>query len=416
MASQPELSTAESGEHSSGADSRSASFSSSSTLPGEQSGTSDSSMAAIQTSSDGSDAHVATQTQGGTPGLSVWPPQSGTSASSLQACGTTSWLDTGMSIPANADEINFASPSLGGRLTPGALENAAAGPFDPSLLVGASATYLFDAPPQVKDYVETHFRKILPDATRKVMTEMHPRPRTDAMMPQKVDDAVVTWMGGRYGAAKSVDGNLSALQLGLQQAVGPMTCLWSQFEEDPRLASASFGMPTGTGDEHLDIREVVGEVKDVIQRSLVLVGHVHASVSKLRRQLLLEAKDKEIAKIQKDSELPESGQLLFGPSFTGSLVDKVKAGKALSDASRMVSSARKEHAGPMRRPFTSRPPFRRLGSSSFQPRQGAPYSGQAPQRRAPGFRQHQQHQSRFQRRTGASQSQGLPPQGSGRGH
>ena len=241
------------------------------------------------------------------------------------------------------------------------------GQFDPTELANSATNYLFDAPPVVSQYVEKYFRNTLSDSSRKVMTEAHPRPRTDALLPQKVDDTIVTWLGNQYSNVKGVDGSLSALQLGLQQAMGPMSCLWTQFETDARLK------PDTDTDEPVQLCDLVAETRDVIQRTIVMVGHVNASLCKLRRQLLLEVKDKELARYQKESDLPTSGQQLFGTSFNTSLLDKVKAGKALSDASRLVSQAKRDSTATGRRSsFSSRPPFRKQGSMSFSTRRGAP--------------------------------------------
>ena len=288
------------------------------------------------------------------------------------------------------------------------------GQFDPNALANSAVNYLFDAPSVVSQYVESHFRSCLPDATRKIMTEVHPRPRTDALLPQKVDDSIITWLGSQYNVAKSVDGSLSALQLGLQQAVGPMTCLWSQFETDERLQPGF--VPTAAHEPVL-LEDVLAETRDVIQRTVVMLGHVKASLSKLRRQLILETKDKELARLQKDADLPSSGQHLFGEHFTSSLLEKVKAGKALSDASRLVSQVRKDSATTGRRSFSSKQPFQKPGSASFRSRAGAPYH-RGPQRPNTPHGQNRPYQPKFGRgrQQAQSHSTSLGSQPSSRAH
>lgn len=95
---------------------------------------------------------------------------------------TGNLLDAGVPPLGHHLHRNSAEESLPGK-----------GPFDPAQLAWLSAGYLFDAPPKVTKYVETHFRQTLSEAVWKVMSEMHPRPRTDTLMPQKVDCYHLAW-------------------------------------------------------------------------------------------------------------------------------------------------------------------------------------------------------------------------------
>lgn len=105
------------------------------------------------------------------------------------------------------------------------------------------------------------------------------------------------------------------MQLALQQSVGLVTCLWSQLETNPGLAHAS--KESQLPEQPLSVHEVVDEVKGMSSsvRTIVLVGHVNAAMSKLRQQLPLETKDRDLAKYQRECDLPKSGQQLFGSSF-----------------------------------------------------------------------------------------------------
>ena len=205
------------------------------------------------------------------------------------------------------------------------------------------------------------------------MSEAHPRPRTDSLVTPKVDDSVATWLGAAY--PRQTDGQLSTLQNALHQAAGPVSCLWASLESDPSVQTGS-----------VPATDIIPEVKNVIQRTLVLLGHANASLSKMRRNWLIESKDKFLAKSCRDDELPETGNLLFGETFSAKTVEKVKSGNALADASRLLSRAQPrreprfqstQQSRPFRRDtgtFSARPPFRRGGSSAFRGhRSGAPY-------------------------------------------
>ena len=52
-------------------------------------------------------------------------------------------------------------------------------PFDPRGAQGQRNIY--NAPPEVNDYLETHFRRVLPDDERREMQSVHPRPNTDVL-------------------------------------------------------------------------------------------------------------------------------------------------------------------------------------------------------------------------------------------
>ena len=97
------------------------------------------------------------------------------------------------------------SLSLSGPPEPGAHADIAAEPrakraktgnFDPAERVAdAQMKYLAHAPPEVTDYIDKHFRHLLPDEERKQMHLDHPRPDCDAMQVPRVDEAMDRWLG-----------------------------------------------------------------------------------------------------------------------------------------------------------------------------------------------------------------------------
>ena len=155
-----------------------------------------------------------------------------------------------------------------------------------------------------------------------------------------------------------MDSKLITLQKAVQAAVGPVACAWSAIVEDKSLQS----LPAD-------------EVADVLQRSIVLLGNVNGMLTQVRRQLILEAGDKEISKLTKD-DIPQSGKDLFGTGFTELVATRAKESKAIKELHQELSKD-------TRRPFHQRQPFRRTGSGPFRgraptfSRRFSPYQGQS---------------------------------------
>ena len=221
--------------------------------------------------------------------------------------------------------------------------------FDPRTSSSASK-YTFKAPKSVSEYLETHFRRTLVEEERRSMLSTHPRADTDVLKLPKVDAAVLSWLGTKY--PKSVDGRFSLVQKAVHAATGPLTCLWSAMVEDGSELPDS--IPTE-------------EVLEVIQRSLVLLGNVNALLLQARRQTILEAGEKELAKLTKD-DIPSAGQELFGGDFTDNLTAKAKANTAIQEATKMVRPFRAAGSGPnrTRTPYSHR--FAGRDSTRFQSR------------------------------------------------
>ena len=212
-------------------------------------------------------------------------------------------------------------------------------PFDPRN--ARSSKYVFEASKEINEYCETHFRRVMSDEERRDMLTTHPRPNTDVLNTPKVDESVTAWLGKKF--PKTVDTKLAHVQTALQGAVGPLACAWS-------------GIAT-QGDDPLI---PAGEVLEVLQRTMVLLGHTNALLTQARRQIVLEAGDTEVAKLVKD-DLPQEGKRLFGDSFTEVLTKRAKESTALQDASKL-----------MHQPSASKQPFRGRGAGFSGNRQHYP--------------------------------------------
>ena len=66
-------------------------------------------------------------------------------------------------------------------------------------------------------------------------------------------------------------------------------------------------------------------VMEMIQRTLVLIGSIHANINQRRRVSILEAIDKDFGSYGTAEANTSQGKLLFGQDFTEALQEKVKA-------------------------------------------------------------------------------------------
>lgn len=214
--------------------------------------------------------------------------------------------------------------------------------FEPTE-VGQAKKYVFAAPEPVTKYMERHFRSPLTDEQRRVMHEAHPRPDTDAAFPPKVDESVLRWAGQRY--PKALDQQLVGIQRDLLAATGPATCMWSSV--------CDMEAETSKDEEAGDLMVPAADVKEAVQRTLVLLGDLMVSVNSIRRQVILEAVDKEVAKVGKEVRTPSSGRHLFGDTFIEDVTSKLKSGAALQEAQKIVRQASAPHS--------SHKPFRKGG-------------------------------------------------------
>ena len=205
---------------------------------------------------------------------------------------------------------------------PAAKRAARALDFAPATAV-ASRKFLFNAPEAVTSYVEKYFRSPLSDEQRKAMHEDHPRPDTAAAYVPKVDDTVLRWAGSRF--PKTSDSQWAAVQRDVASLSGPVACMLSA------LVEAEEGVPAV---EELSVPSA--EVKDVLQRTLVLVGDLMASINGIRRQSIIEAVDKDVARVTKGIPPPGTGKELFGEEFISAISTKVKSEATLNEAQRLA--------------------------------------------------------------------------------
>ena len=137
--------------------------------------------------------------------------------------------------------------------------------FDRHDQVDTTGKYLVSAPSAIMAYLESHFRRALTDDERKTMLTLQPRPAMDAMFVPKLDEWVKSWIGQKY--PKLADGGLSLIQQALHASAGPLTCMWASLLD----ADSGEAVP-------------VGDVLNIIKRTIVLMGNVNAFTTLARQQ------------------------------------------------------------------------------------------------------------------------------------
>ena len=166
----------------------------------------------------------------------------------------------------------------------------------------------------------------------------HQKPDTKATVPPKLDQFITDFAPKKVD--KAWDAALTKVHGRLLYAANPLANLWvnliDQHLEDDQQAVVP-----------------VGEVFDVIQRSLVLLGNGNNLVSERRREVALEAIRSSLKKYAK-GDFTQAGSDLFGEKFKEELVQKVEVDGALSKAVRIVSQGTKAYHNPQSVTF-SRP-------------------------------------------------------------
>ena len=198
-------------------------------------------------------------------------------------------------------------------------------PFDPSLDKEDREEFKFVVPSTVGTYLEKHFRRALSKEERTAMLRKHPKPDTKVMIPPKLDPFVSDFAPKKVDKAR--DAGLARIQGSLLYAANPLANLWS-----------------GIADQGLDDDPQavipVGEVLDVIQRSLVLLGNANNLLCERRRDIALEAIHPSLKKYAK-GDFTQAGTDLFGEKFKEDLVGKVEADGTMSKVVSIVSRATK---------------------------------------------------------------------------
>ena len=240
-------------------------------------------------------------------------------------------------------------------------KRANTGNFDPAERVAdTQMKYLARAPPEVTDYLERHFRRLLPDEERKQMHLDHPRPDCDAMQVPRVDEAMDRWLGPRL--PKQTDKQWRDIQIQLLSCTGPLTNMWTDMVAD---AKQQAERENTSQQEELEALAIPAPaVMEMIQRTLVLIGSIHANINQRRRVSILEAIDKDFGSYATAEANTSQGKLLFGQDFTEALQEKVKANSSLQKTVGMLQQARRQTVS---QPTKDDRSMRTLGSS--RPRQ-----------------------------------------------
>lgn len=159
-----------------------------------------------------------------------------------------------------------------------------------------SSQYHSRAPAEINSYIEKYFRTELSGDVFKTITMEDQRPDSDVMHVPELDESMTQWLGDRV--PKTPDSHRSKIQRQILVASGPLTCLW-----DDVIHNQQDSVPA----------EVVVEM---IQKTLVLLGHGNANVWQRRcAQVLDPTGDKALSKTARDLPLPETGRSLFGGEF-----------------------------------------------------------------------------------------------------
>ena len=225
-------------------------------------------------------------------------------------------------------------------------KRANTGNIDPAERVAdTQMKYLACAPLEVTDYLERHFRRLLPDEERKQMHLDHPRPDCDAMQVPRVDKAMDRWLGPRL--PKQTDKQWRDIQIQLLSCTGPLTNMWTDMVAD---AKQQAEQENTSQQEELEALAIPAPaVMEMIQR---------------RRVSILEAIDKDFGSYATAEANTSQGKLLFGQDFTKALQEKVKANSSLQKTVGMLQQARRQTVS---QPTKDDRSMRTLGSS--RPRQ-----------------------------------------------
>ena len=204
--------------------------------------------------------------------------------------------------------------------------------FDPDSYYTSSTSQF---PKVVTEYIETRFRKCIPQEQRKRMLKENPVPNTPAAKVPQADDDIVAFLGQEFPL--KADKRLMRIQATVLSVSAPLATLWANLVDQNLTNDGGALIPAD-------------DVKDTIQRSLALLGNSVNYISQARRDLIiskLESKKKGLARIMRKAckaDLADAKTELFGPTFRKVLKEKADTMTAFGKiADRVEQSSGRGH-------------------------------------------------------------------------
>ena len=176
---------------------------------------------------------------------------------------------------------------------------------------------------EIKQFLQTRFRKPLKSKERRDLVEQFPRPEVDVAVTPKLDQEVMNLPGVRQSFKKSRDNTLYSLQSNVLDCLGPLSAL---------MMEARAAQDAGTG---LDPQAVL----DMVPAGLSLLGNANNKISVLRRQEFLEHLDKSLVPMAEEP-FDKAGTALFGPELMDRIQSKAESQKALGLVVKQYKDAR----------------------------------------------------------------------------
>lgn len=205
-------------------------------------------------------------------------------------------------------------------------EGSALPHFIPSSLI-KSKEGTFQAPSDMKRYLNKYLRHCLSKEEREALFKKYPRPNLEACAPPKVDKFMSDFLGKRL--PKERDAELTKVQTAILAAIRPLTSAWqhlveAKLENDPKMTVPAT------------------EVLTLIQQTVCLIGNASELTSQFRRAQILGVIDPSWSKFSSDF-FDSATDTLFGEDFQESLSKKVEKETALSKAVSIMKKNKRDN-------------------------------------------------------------------------
>ena len=226
----------------------------------------------------------------------------------------------------------------------------------------------------LKEIIDIYFRSCMEDKAHTELVKQFPKPDVPALHVPELDKWLVLIQGKQSLASLRWEQDLHVTERNYMDAAGPLCILLQHLKKDPQAVQ-------------------VGEAINLVLKSLRLLGHAVATVSKHRRQDIVKSTHiTDITELGKHSDSMQ--KFLFGESkakelnFVGELAEKVS--KAIQPQNKKNSSRKNSgrgnsssnsHGQNDNSYHSARSPSANQGSQSFH--QKKPYNNNQPFRRAP---------------------------------
>ena len=175
----------------------------------------------------------------------------------------------------------------------------------------------------IKQFLQTRFRKPLKGKERRDLVEQFSRPEVDVAVTPKLDHELLNLPGVRQSFKRSRDNMLYSLQSSVLDCFGPLSAL---------MMEAKAAQDAGAG---LDPQAVL----DMVPAGLSLLGNANSKLSVLRRQEFLEHLDKSLVPMAEEP-FDKAGTALFGPELLERIQSKAESQEALGLVVKQYKDAR----------------------------------------------------------------------------